>query len=110
MVDPTKEQAEQRQATETPVTETCASDKKSGRDELKGPSQRFLRTLLRGGVYLATKPVFLLPEEPREHFVNAGREFTYGLALLAHELADAFDKAVDEITEDLEKKSGRPDS
>lgn len=110
MADTTKEQAEQAQATETPVTETCASGRKSHRDELKKPSQRFLRTLLGGGVQLATKPVFLLPEEPREHFVNAGREFTYGLALLAHELADAFDRTVDEIKEDLEKKNGRSGS
>jgi hypothetical protein len=47
--------------------------------------------------------VNMLPEEPREHFVSAGREFTRGLATLAHELADNFDKIVDEVKEDAGK-------
>jgi len=48
-------------------------------------------------------PVNMLPGEPREHFVNAGREFTRGLATLAHALADDFDKRVDEVKADVEK-------
>jgi hypothetical protein len=42
-----------------------------------------------------------LPEEPREHFVSAGREFIRGLATFAHELADNFDKIVDEVKQDV---------
>lgn len=110
MVDTTKKQAEQAQATETPGTETPAPDQKSDRDEFNEASRQFLRTLFRTGIQLAIMPVFMLPEEPREHFVNAGREFTRGLATLAHELADVFDKTVNEVKEDVEKASGRSDS
>jgi hypothetical protein len=39
-------------------------------------------------------PVYVLPEEPREHFFAAGREFTRGLSTLAQEIADDFDKLV----------------
>jgi hypothetical protein len=55
------------------------------------------------GVHLALAPVYLLPEEPREHFVRAGREFTRGFTTLAHELADDVDKIVDEVETDLKK-------
>jgi hypothetical protein len=41
----------------------------------------------------------MLPQEPREHFVTAGREFTRGLAALAQELAGVFDKMVEEVKE-----------
>src|SRR5438128_11313782 len=103
MVDPTKMQAEQTQKTETPGTQTPTPDEKTDRDELKEASQQFFRTLFRAGVHLAMTPVSMLPEEPREHFVSAGREFTRGLATFAHELADNFDKIVDEIKADVEK-------
>ena len=105
MVDPTNIQAEQTQTTETPGTQTPTSDEKTDRDELKEASQQFFRTLFRAGVHLAMTPVSMLPEEPREHFVSAGREFTRGLATLAHELADDFDKIVDEAKADVEKDS-----
>ena len=103
MEDTTKEQAEQTQTTETPGTETPTPDGKSDRDELKEASQEFFRTLFQAGVYLARTSVNMLPEEPREHIVSAGREFTRGLATFAHELADNFDKIVDERKEDLRK-------
>ncbi len=106
MVDPTNkqtDQTDQTQSTETPATETPAPDEKSDRDELKEASQQLLRTLLRAGVHLAMTPVSMLPEEPREHFASAGREFTRGLATLAHELADNFDRLVDESKEDAGK-------
>jgi hypothetical protein len=92
MADTPKMQAEQTETTETPGTETPTPDKKSDRDELKEASQQFFRTLFRTGVHLAMTPVYMLPEEPREHFVSAGREFTRGLATLARELADDFEK------------------
>jgi hypothetical protein len=99
MVDPTNMQAEQTQTTQTPSTQTSTPGEQSDRDELKEASQQFFRALFRAGVQLAITPVSLLPEEPREHFVSAGREFTRGLATLAHELANNFDKVVDEVNE-----------
>src|SRR5436305_14697439 len=98
MEDTSKEQAKQ-----TPGSETPTPDEKSDRDELKEVSEQFFRTLFQAGVYLARTSVNMLPEEPREHIVSAGREFTRGLATFAHELADNFDKIVDERKEDLRK-------
>jgi hypothetical protein len=88
----------------TEETQTPPPDEKSDRDALKEASQEFLRTLFRSGIQLAKTPVNMLPEEPREHFMSAGREFTRGLAIFAHELADNFDKIVDELKEDVGKK------
>ena len=45
----------------------------------------------------------MLTPEPREHFKTAGREFSRGLATLAHELADNFEKAVEEAEEVVEE-------
>jgi hypothetical protein len=103
MADTKTEQAEQTQTTQVPGTETPTPDEKSDRDELKEASQQFFSTLFRVGVHLAMTPVSMLPEEPREHFVSAGREFTRGLATLAHELADNFDKIVEEVKTDVKK-------
>jgi hypothetical protein len=103
MADTTNMQAEQAQTTEIPSTQTPTPEEKTDRDELKEASQQFFRTLFRAGVHLAMTPVSMLPEEPREHFVSAGREFTRGLATLAHELADNFDKIVNEVKADVEK-------
>ena len=95
MVDPTKNQAEQ--ATETPDVEASAFDEKSNRDELRESSQQFFRALFRTGVQVAMTPVSMLPEEPRQHFLSAGREFTRGLAALTHELSNVFDKMAEEV-------------
>jgi hypothetical protein len=103
MEDTPKMQAEQTQTTETPGTETPTPDEKSDRDELKEASQQFFRTLFQAGVHLAMTSVNMLPEEPRVHFVSAGREFTRGLATFAHELADNFDKIVDDVKKDVGK-------
>jgi hypothetical protein len=104
MADTKKKQEEQAQ--EQADTQTSPSsetpDYKSDRDELMQASQQFFRTLLRAGVHLALSPVNILPPEPREHFLSAGREFTRGMATLAHELADDFDKLVDEVREEEE--------
>jgi hypothetical protein len=105
MEDTTNPQAEQSKTAEMPGTQTPTPEEKSDRDELKEASQQFFRTLLQAGVHLAMTPVNMLPEEPREHFASAGREFTRGLATIAHELADNFDRLVDQSKEDVEKDS-----
>ena len=101
MADTHKKQEEQTQTPESEAPET--PDYKTDRDELREASQQFFRTLFRAGVHLAMAPVYMLPEEPRDHFVTAGREITRGLATLAHELADDFEKAVDQMREEVEK-------
>jgi len=82
-----EEQAQTSQATGTP-------DFKSDRDEVRHASEQFFRSLFRAGVHVAMAPVYILPEESREHFFTAGREFTRGLSSLAQEIADDFDKLV----------------
>ena len=82
-----EEQAQTSQATGTP-------DFKSDRDEVRHASEQFFRSLFRAGVHVAMAPVYVLPEESREHFFTAGREFTRGLSSLAQEIADDFDKLV----------------
>src|ERR1700730_9598364 len=101
MVDPTKNQAEQ--TTETPDVEASATDEKSNRDELMEASQQFFRALFRTGAHVAMTPVSMLPEESRQHFLSAGREFTRGLATIAHELSNAFDKMAEDVKGDVEK-------
>ena len=97
----TKTQKEQTQKIETPGTEKPAPGEQSLRDELREDSQHLFRTLFRMGVRLTLAPIYLLPEEPRGHFVSAGREFTRGFTSLAHELADTVDKMVEEVESDL---------
>ena len=77
-----------------------APDYKSDRDEIREISQQFFRSLFKAGVHLAMAPVYVLPEEPREHFFSAGREFTRGLSTLAQEIADDFDKLVSKGNEE----------
>ena len=71
-----------------------APDFKSDRDEVRQASEQLFRSLFRAGVHVAMAPVYALPEESREHFFTAGREFTRGLSTLAQEIADDFDKLV----------------
>src|SRR6266702_1480727 len=102
----TTKKTQEEQAQEQADTQTSTSPEtpyKSDRDELKEASEQFFRTLFRTGVHLAMAPVYMLPEEPREHFMTAGLEITRGLATLAHELADDFEKAVDQMREEVEK-------
>ena len=103
MADPTKNQAEQAPATEAPGIETPPSDEKTNLDELRESSQQFFRALFRTGVQVAMTPVSMLPDEPRQHFLSAGREFTRGLASLAHELSNVFDKMAEEVKQEAEK-------
>ena len=77
-----------------------APDYKSDRDEVRHASEQFFRSLFRAGVHVAMAPVYILPEESREHFFTAGREFTRGLSSLAQEIADDFDKLVARDKED----------
>ena len=82
-----EEQAQTSQASGIP-------DFKTDRDEVRHASEQFFRSLFRAGVHVAMAPVYILPEESREHFFTAGREFTRGLSSLAQEIADDFDKLV----------------
>ncbi|HEY6541102.1 MAG TPA: hypothetical protein VIZ18_09200 [Ktedonobacteraceae bacterium] len=109
MADPTKKQAEQTQATETPIfdiptVEAPASEEKTNFDELRESSQQFFRSLVRAGVQVAMTPVSMLPQEPRQHFLSAGREFTRGLATLAHEVSNVFDRMAEEVKENAEEE------
>ena len=86
------EQAQEEQAQTSQTSGT--PDYKSDRDEVRNASEHFFRSLFRAGVHFAMAPVYILPEESREHFFTAGREFTRGLSSLAQEIADDFDKLV----------------
>jgi hypothetical protein len=99
--DTTIAQTKQTHTPEAPGTKIPTPDEQSLRDELKETSQQFFSTLFRVGVHLALMPVSILPEEPREHFVSAGCEFSRGLTTLAHELADTVDKIVEEVETDM---------
>ncbi len=97
MADPKQKQAENVQEENPQEEQTQTSgipDYKSDREEIRQMSQQFFRSLFRAGFHLAMAPVYVLPEEPREHFFAAGREFTRGLSTLAQEIADDFDKLV----------------
>jgi len=92
-----EETAQQEQAQEEQAKTSQASgtpDYKTDRDEVRHASEQFFRSLFRAGVHVAMAPVYILPEESREHFFTAGREFTRGLSSLAQEIADDFDKLV----------------
>jgi hypothetical protein len=87
-------QEEQAQATGIP-------DYKTDREEIRQTSQQLVRSLFRAGFHMALAPVYAMPEEPREHFFSAGREFTRGLSTLAQEIADDFDKLVKRDNEEV---------
>ena len=92
------EQAQEEQAQTSQAS--GGPDFKSDRDEVRHASEQFFRTLFRAGVHVAMAPVYVLPEESREHFFSAGREFTRGLSSLAQEIADDFDKLVSKENEE----------
>ena len=71
-----------------------APDYRTDREEVRNASEQLFRSLFRAGVHVAMAPVYVLPEESREHFFTAGREFTRGLSSLAQVIADDFDKLV----------------
>ena len=88
------ETVQEEQAQEEQAQTSGTPDYKSDRDEVRHTSEQFFRSLFRAGVHVAMAPVYILPEESREHFFSAGREFTRGLSSLAQEIADDFDKLV----------------
>src|SRR5947208_6282501 len=96
-------QAEQ-EAQEQTSQASGTPDFKSDRDEVRHASEQLYRSLFRAGVHVAMAPVYILPEESREHFFTAGREFTRGLSSLAQEIADDFDKLVSRENEKLENE------
>jgi hypothetical protein len=73
---------------------TGTPDYRSDREDVRHASEQLFRSLFRAGMHVAMAPVYVLPEESREHFFAAGREFTRGLSSLAQEIADDFDKLV----------------
>src|SRR5215467_3107879 len=90
-------QAELEQAQEEQTQTSQASgipNYRSDREDVRNASEQLFRSLFRAGVHVAMAPVYALPEESREHFFAAGREFTRGLSSLAQEIADDFDKLV----------------
>ena len=107
MADSMNNQAEQPEISDIPVGKTTSSEGKTNFDELRESSQQFFRSLVRTGVHVAMTPVSMLPEEPRQHFLSAGREFTRGLATLAHELSNVFDKMAEEAKEKVEGDKGQ---
>jgi len=94
-------QAEQDQVQDEQSQTNGIPDYKSDREEVRHASEQFFRSLFRAGVHVAMAPVYVLPEESREHFFAAGREFTRGLSSLAQEIADDFDKLVTRENEKL---------
>ena len=57
------------------------------REELQQATRRFIRSLVRTGGSMALLPITRLPQEPQQHFLAAGREFTRGWAALVREWA-----------------------
>src|SRR5438034_10220494 len=106
MVDTKKTQRGQAQEqTDTQTSSTSkAPDYKSDRGERKEASQQLFRALFRTGVHVAMAPVYMLPEEPRDHFITAGREITRVLATLEHERVDDFENAVHQLIQELERR------
>jgi hypothetical protein len=97
-------QAQQEQVQKEQAAESQASgmpDYKSDREDVRHASEQLFRSLFRAGVHVVMAPVYALPEESREHFFTAGREFTRGLSSLAQEIADDFDKLVTRENEKL---------
>ena len=103
MTDTKDQQTEQTNTTEAPGTERPAPDEQADFEELKEATQHFFNTLVRVGMNLATTPVSQLPEESREHFANAAREFTRGFSTLAHELANTVEKVSDDVSKHEKK-------
>jgi hypothetical protein len=62
------------------------------REELRQASRHFIRSMFRAGVGVALFPINKLPATPRQHFHAAGRELTYGVTTLVHELANSFEE------------------
>ena len=60
-------------------------------EELREATRLFMRSLVNTGKSLTLLPVTSIPQEPRQHFLAAGREFTRGWAALVRELADGID-------------------
>ena len=99
-----QETSAQQEAQEQTSQASGTPDFKSDRDEVRQASEQLFRSLFRAGVHVAMAPVYILPEESREHFFSAGREFTRGLSSLAQEIADDFDKLVSRENEKLENE------
>ena len=66
------------------------------RKELQQATRRFITSVIRTGISVALLPLNSLPRKPQQHFYAAGREFTHGLASLAHGFADGLEEMTKE--------------
>src|SRR5260370_7900697 len=66
----TKTQTEQIHTKASSGTESTTPGEQLIRDELKEASQQFFNTLFRVGLPLPLAPVYLLPQDPRDHFLT----------------------------------------
>ena len=78
------------------------------RQELQQASQRFIRSMFRTGISLALLPVSRLPRKSQQHFQAAGREFTRGLATLAHGFAENLEERAQDASRATDFEEGLP--
>jgi hypothetical protein len=60
-------------------------------EELTEATRAFMRSLVHTGRNMTLLPVTRLPQDSRQHFLAAGREFTRGWAALIRGFADGID-------------------
>jgi hypothetical protein len=60
-------------------------------EELTEATRAFMRSLVHTGRNMTLSPITRLPQDSRQHFLSAGREFTRGWAALIRGFADGID-------------------
>jgi hypothetical protein len=60
-------------------------------EELSEATRDFFRSLVHTGKNITISPITRLPQDSRQHFLAAGREFTRGWAALIRGFADGID-------------------
>jgi hypothetical protein len=65
-------------------------------EELTEATRAFMRSLVHTGRNMTLFPITRLPQNSRQHFLAAGREFTRGWAALVRGLADGIDELAKE--------------
>ena len=76
--------------------EVEAQNRREQRESLDQARRELIASLAQAGKSLVAIPVNMLPEEPRQHVIAAGRELSRGAAALARDLADNLDRFADE--------------
>jgi len=67
-------------------------------DELSEATRVFFRSLAHTGRNITLSPITRLPQDSRQHFLAAGREFTRGWAALVRGVADGIDRIARETS------------